>query len=301
MEIGMVGLGKMGGNMTERLLRGGHRVVAYDRNPEPVKAAVASGATGASTLEELVQALSAPRAIWLMVPAGAPTDSTIAALEPLLQPNDIIIDGGNSFYRDSQARAARLKERGIAFIDAGTSGGIWGLTEGYCLMVGGDPEAVARVEPIMTTLAPPDGYAHVGPVGAGHFTKMVHNGIEYGLMEAYAEGFEILKTKTEFNLDLHQITALWMYGSVVRSWLLELAERMFAVEPDLQSIKGWVADSGEGRWTVQAAIEQDVSAPVIALSLMQRFESRQEDSFANKVLAGLRNQFGGHPVKREES
>ncbi|HEY0604767.1 MAG TPA: decarboxylating 6-phosphogluconate dehydrogenase [Herpetosiphonaceae bacterium] len=299
MELAMIGLGKMGGNMTERLLRGGHRVVAYDRNPEAVQAAVAAGAAGAATLEEMVQQLSTPRVIWMMVPAGAPVDGTIAALQPLLQPGDILIDGGNSLYKDSQKRAAQLKEHGIAYIDAGTSGGIWGLSEGYCLMVGGEREAVAHVEPIMLTLAPEGGYAHVGPSGAGHFTKMIHNGIEYGMMQAYAEGFEILQSKTEMNLDLHQIAALWNHGSVVRSWLLELAEQMFADEPELASIKDWVADSGEGRWTVQEAIDQDVPAPVITLSLMRRFESRQEESFANKVVAGLRHQFGGHAVKRE--
>lgn len=295
----MIGLGKMGGNMTERLLRGGHRVVAYDRNPEAVQAAVAAGATGVATLEELVQQLSAPRVIWIMVPAGAPVDSTIAALQPQLQAGDILIDGGNSLYKDTQKRAAQLKEHGIAYLDAGTSGGIWGLSEGYCLMVGGEREAVARVEPIMLALAPEGGYAHVGPSGAGHFTKMIHNGIEYGMMQAYAEGFEILQSKSEMNLDLHQIAALWNHGSVVRSWLLELAEQMFADEPDLASIKGWVADSGEGRWTVQEAIDQNVPAPVITLSLMRRFASRQDESFANKVVAGLRHQFGGHAVKRE--
>jgi 6-phosphogluconate dehydrogenase len=295
----MIGLGKMGGNMTERLLRGGHRVVAYDRNPEVVQAAKAAGAVGAVSLEELVRHLKPPRVIWMMVPAGAPVDSTIAALHPLLQSGDILIDGGNSMYKETQARAAQLKQHGIAYLDAGTSGGIWGLREGYCLMVGGDREAVAYVEPIMHTLAPEGGYAHVGPSGAGHFTKMIHNGIEYGLMQAYAEGFEIMQSKTEFNFDLHQIAALWNHGSVIRSWLLELAERMFADEPDLASIKGWVADSGEGRWTVQAAIDQDVPAPVITLSLMQRFVSRQDESFAAKVVAGLRHQFGGHAVKRE--
>ncbi len=298
MELGMIGLGKMGGNMTERLLRGGHRVVAFDRNPETVKAAVAGGATGVDSLEALVGQLTSPRAIWMMVPAGAPIDSTIAALQPLLQSGDILIDGGNSLYKDTQARAARLKDHGLQYVDAGTSGGIWGLQEGYCLMVGGEQEAVTTIEPLLRTLAPEGGYAHVGPSGAGHYTKMVHNGIEYGLMQAYAEGFELLKTKQEFALDLHQIAELWMHGSVVRSWLLELAARMFEVEPDLETIKGWVADSGEGRWTVQAAIDQDVPAPVITLALMQRFVSRQDESFAAKVLAGLRNQFGGHSVKR---
>ncbi|HEX6292409.1 MAG TPA: decarboxylating 6-phosphogluconate dehydrogenase [Herpetosiphonaceae bacterium] len=299
MELAMIGLGKMGGNMTERLLRGGHRVVAYDRNPEAVQAAVAAGAVGVASLEELVRQLGSPRVIWMMVPAGAPVDATIAALQPLLQPGDILIDGGNSLYKETQARAAQLEQHGIAYIDAGTSGGIWGLREGYCLMVGGPRAAVAHVEPIMRTLAPEGGYAHVGPSGAGHFTKMVHNGIEYGLMQAYAEGFEILQAKSELGLDLHQIAALWNHGSVIRSWLLELAERMFADEPDLASIKGWVADSGEGRWTVQAAIEQAVPAPVITLALMQRFASRQDESFAAKVVAGLRHQFGGHDVKRE--
>jgi 6-phosphogluconate dehydrogenase len=250
-------------------------------------------------LEAVVGQLSAPRVIWMMVPAGAPVDSTIAALQPMLQPGDILIDGGNSLYKDTQARATQLKEHGITLIDAGTSGGIWGLREGYCLMVGGERPAVAQVEPIMHTLAPEGGYAHVGPSGAGHFTKMVHNGIEYGLMQAYAEGFEIMQSKSEFSFDLHQIAALWNHGSVIRSWLLELAERMFADEADLASIKGWVADSGEGRWTVQAAIDQDVPAPIITLSLMQRFVSRQDESFAAKVVAGLRHQFGGHAVKRE--
>jgi 6-phosphogluconate dehydrogenase len=298
-ELAMIGLGKMGGNMTERLLRGGHRVVAYDRNPEAVQAAAAAGAVGVESLEAVVEQLSAPRVIWMMVPAGAPVDSTIAALQPLLQSGDMLIDGGNSMYKDTQLRAAQLKPHGIVLIDAGTSGGIWGLREGYCLMVGGEREAVAQVEPIMHTLAPEGGYAHVGPSGAGHFTKMVHNGIEYGLMQAYAEGFEILQSKTEFNFDLHQIAALWNHGSVIRSWLLELAERMFADEADLASIKGWVADSGEGRWTVQAAIDQDVPAPIITLALMQRFVSRQDESFAAKVVAGLRHQFGGHAVQRE--
>jgi 6-phosphogluconate dehydrogenase len=298
-ELAMIGLGKMGGNMTERLLRGGHRVVAYDRNAAAVQAAAAAGAVGVDSLEAVVGHLSAPRVIWIMVPAGAPVDSTIAALQPLLQPGDILIDGGNSLYKDTQSRSAQLKQHGIALIDAGTSGGIWGLREGYCLMVGGEREAVALVEPIMHTLAPEGGYAHVGPSGAGHFTKMVHNGIEYGLMQAYAEGFEIMQSKSEFSFDLHQIAALWNHGSVIRSWLLELAERMFADEPDLASIKGWVADSGEGRWTVQAAIDQDVPAPIITLSLMQRFVSRQDESFAAKVVAGLRHQFGGHAVKRE--
>jgi 6-phosphogluconate dehydrogenase len=263
-----------------------------------------NGAIGATSVEQMAEQLSTDagerRVIWMMVPAGPPVDETIALLQPLLKTGDILIDGGNSLYKETQARAAQLKQYGIFYVDAGTSGGIWGLQEGYCLMVGGEQEAVQFVEPALLTLAPANGYAHVGPSGAGHYTKMIHNGIEYGMMQAYAEGFELLKTKQEFDLDLHQIAELWMHGSVVRSWLLELATRMFEVEPELQSIKGWVGDSGEGRWTVQAAIDQDVPAPVITLSLMQRFVSRQDESFAAKVLAGLRNQFGGHMVKRAD-
>lgn len=300
MEVGMIGLGRMGGNMTIRLLRDGHRVVAYDRSAAALQAAGEAGAECVTTLEALTQRLTPPRAIWLMIPAGAPVDDTIAHLLPLLQRGDLLIDGGNSNYRDSQRRAAQLAEHGIGFVDVGTSGGIWGLSEGYCLMVGGTAAEVARIEPVLRSLAPAGGYAHVGPCGAGHYVKMIHNGIEYGLMQAYAEGFELLHAKREFNLDLAQIAALWLHGSVVRSWLLELAARMFAAEGDLATIRDWVADSGEGRWTVQEAIELAVPAPVIALALMQRFASRQEASFAAKVVAGLRHQFGGHSLQRAE-
>jgi 6-phosphogluconate dehydrogenase len=300
MQVGKIGLGRMGGNMTRRLLRGGHHVVAYDLSEENRHAATAHGALAVTSLSELTAALDVPRIIWMMVPAGMPVEQTIMALLPDLAPGDILIDGGNSNYKDSMRRAAQLGERGIHFLDIGTSGGIWGLTEGYCLMVGGDAEAFHHIEPILATLAPEDGYAHVGPSGAGHFAKMVHNGIEYGLMQAYGEGFEILHAKREFDFDLHQVSALWNRGSVVRSWLLELVERAFEREPDLQSIKDWVADSGEGRWTVLEAIDLDVPAPVITHALFQRFVSRQEESFSAKVVAALRNEFGGHDVKREE-
>ena len=251
-------------------------------------------------MEELVGALAAPRAIWIMLPAGGVTEKTIAALVPLLAPGDAIVDGGNTNFHDDQRRAGELKAHGIDYVDQGTSGGIWGLEVGFCLMVGGDPEVVRRLEPAFITLAPEDGYAHVGPNGAGHFVKMVHNGIEYGMMQAYAEGFEIMRATQGFDLDLRQIAKVWNHGSVVRSWLLELAESAFGKDPDLASIKGYVQDSGEGRWTVQAAIDADVPAPVITLSLMQRFVSRQEESFAAKVLAALRNEFGGHAVKKVE-
>ncbi len=304
MDIGFIGLGKMGGNMVERIHRDSdHRVVAYDRSPDAVQAAVGHGATGVDSLQALVSAMTgSPKAIWLMVPAGDPVQATIEALIPMLSPGDILIDGGNSNFHDTQRRAAQLKEHGMHFVDAGTSGGVWGLKVGYCQMIGADPEAFAHVEPIFKVLAPPDGYLHVGPPGAGHFVKMVHNGIEYGLMQAYAEGFEILhaSTKMGFDFDLHRISHLWNQGSVVRSWLLELAELAFEQEGnDVAAIKGFVNDSGEGRWTIQAAIDLDVPAPVITLSLYQRFVSRQGESYAAKVLAALRNQFGGHAVKRE--
>jgi 6-phosphogluconate dehydrogenase len=298
MQLGMIGLGRMGANMTTRLLRGGHQVVVFDRNPDAVKTSAAEGATGATSLADLVGKLAAPRAVWIMVPSGAPTDDTVGALLDLLKPGDCIIDGGNSNFRDSQARYARAKAKSVAFVDAGTSGGIWGLANGYCLMVGGDADAVKRVEPIFTTLAPPDGYAYVGPSGAGHFSKMVHNGIEYGMLAAYGEGFEILE-KSEFTYDLHQLAELWLHGSVVRSWLLELAELAFKEDPMLKDIRGYVDDSGEGRWTVQAAIDENVPAPVITMSLLSRFVSRQSESFSAKVIAALRNQFGGHAVKHE--
>ncbi len=294
----MIGLGKMGANMTTRLERGGHQVVAYDRDPEAVRRSAADGALAASSLADLVSKLGPPRAVWIMVPAGAPTDSTIDELLGLLQPGDVIIDGGNSRWTDSKARYARCKEKGVSFVDAGTSGGVWGLNNGYCLMVGGDDDAVKRVEPVFTTLAPAGGYAHVGPSGAGHFSKMVHNGIEYGLLAAYGEGFEILE-KSEYDYDLHQLASIWRYGSVVRSWLLELLELALKQDPTLGDVKGWVADSGEGRWTVQAAIDEDVPAPVITASLMSRFVSRQDESYSAKIIAALRNQFGGHAIKAE--
>jgi 6-phosphogluconate dehydrogenase len=298
MQLGMVGLGRMGANMTTRLLKGGHQVVVYDRNPDAVRASAAGGATASTSLGDLVAKLSAPRTVWIMVPSGKPTDDTISELLGLLKSGDAIIDGGNSNFRDSQARYAKAKAQGVAFIDAGTSGGVWGLENGYCLMVGGDADAVKRVEPIFLTLAPTDGYAYVGPSGAGHFSKMVHNGIEYGMLAAYGEGFEILE-KSEFPFDLHQLAALWLHGSVIRSWLLELAELALKEDPMLKDIRGYVDDSGEGRWTVQAAIDENVPAPVITMSLISRFVSRQDESFSAKVIAALRNQFGGHAVRHE--
>jgi 6-phosphogluconate dehydrogenase len=294
----MIGLGRMGANMTTRLIRGGHAVVAYDRDAAAVQRSVGDGATGASSLADLVSKLSPPRAVWIMVPAGDPTDSTIGELLGLLQPGDAIIDGGNSRWTDSKQRYLRCKDKSVSFVDAGTSGGVWGLANGYCLMVGGDVDAVKRVEPIFLTLAPQDGYAHVGPSGAGHFSKMVHNGIEYGMLAAYGEGFEILE-KSEYTYDLHQLASIWRYGSVVRSWLLELLELALKNDSQLANVKGWVADSGEGRWTVQAAIDEDVPAPVITASLMSRFVSRQEESFSAKIIAALRNEFGGHAIKSE--
>jgi 6-phosphogluconate dehydrogenase len=299
MKIAMIGLGKMGANMTERLLKGGHEVVAYDLSAAALDQAAAKGAETATTLEALVAKLAPPRAAWVMVPAGAATNSTIDALAGLFAAGDVIVDGGNSNYKEAQEIADRLDQRGIGFVDAGTSGGVWGLAEGYCLMVGGTPDAVAVVEPALTTLAPPGGYAHVGPVGAGHFVKMVHNGIEYGLMQAYAEGFEIMGAAKEFHLDLHQIASIWRYGSVVRSWLLDLAERALRSDSGFDGIKGVVADSGEGRWTAVEAIDRGVPAPVISTSLFTRFASQEPDSFQLKMLAALRNQFGGHPVTLE--
>ncbi|MBL8152575.1 MAG: decarboxylating 6-phosphogluconate dehydrogenase [Anaerolineae bacterium] len=301
MEFGMIGLGRMGGNMTRRLLKGGHRAVVWNKSPEPAQELAQAGAIPAATLEEFVSKLTTPRAIWMMIPAGEATQSTINHLVPLLNPGDLIIDGGNSNYKDSMARAETLASHGLHFVDVGTSGGIWGLTEGYSMMVGGSAEAVGRIRPILETLAPaPDqGWGHVGPSGSGHFVKMVHNGIEYGLMQAYAEGFEIMRAKEEFGLNLHQIAELWRFGSVVRSWLLDLTANALKDDPELSDIKGWVADSGEGRWTVAEAIDQDVPAPVITLSLMMRFVSRQDDSYSAKLLAAMRNQFGGHAVKRE--
>jgi 6-phosphogluconate dehydrogenase len=298
MRLGMVGLGKMGGNMVERLLRGEHEVVVFDLSPELTqKVGSAAGATPSGSLEDMVAKLQAPRVVWVMVPAGGPTEDTLNRLAAAMQPGDILIDGGNSNFHDTKRRAEALAGRGIHLLDAGTSGGVWGLQVGYCLMVGGPDDAVRHCEPIFRTLAPEDGYLHVGPSGAGHYVKMVHNGIEYGLLQAYAEGFEILHA-SEFRLDLRAIAALWNHGSVVRSWLLELLERAYAQEgQDLASIEGWVADSGEGRWTVQEAIDHNVPAPVITLSLLARFRSRQEQSYGAQVIAALRNQFGGHAVK----
>ncbi|RLC58768.1 MAG: decarboxylating 6-phosphogluconate dehydrogenase [Chloroflexi bacterium] len=289
MQVGMIGLGRMGANMAERLRRGGHEVIGYDRNQE---------VSDVGSLSELVERLKPPRAAWVMVPAGDPTEKTVQELAGLLDKGDLIIDGGNSNFRDSMRRAGELEEQGLLFVDAGTSGGIWGLEIGYCLMVGGSDEAFKRIEPGLKTLAPRDGYAHVGPAGAGHFTKMVHNGIEYAMLQSYAEGFEIMQA-SQFDLDLHQLAALWNHGSVVRSWLLELAESAFDKDPDLSQIRGYVEDSGEGRWTVFEAINENVPAPAIAASLFARFASRQEDSFAMKVIAALRNEFGGHDVKTE--
>lgn len=297
MNIAMVGLGKMGLNMVRRLLQGGHTVVAMDRDAAQIARALEAGAVAAVDLDAVVAALPAPRVVWVMVPSGAITQTVIDSLAAKLSPGDVIIDGGNSNWRDSQSRGAALAAKGLRFADAGTSGGVWGLANGYCLMVGAEPETFAIIEPAIATLAPPDGYRRVGPVGAGHYTKMIHNGIEYGLMQAYAEGFEILQT-SPFRLDLAAIAELWGKGSVVRSWLLELMAEGLKADPGLPDIKGYVPDSGEGRWTVQAAIDQDVPAPVITLSLQMRFRSRQADSFGAKLLAMMRNQFGGHAVKR---
>ena len=289
MKLAMVGLGRMGGNMTKRLERDGHEVATYAR----------SGGGTASSLEELVQQLEPRRAVWLMIPAGDPTEQAMSQLLDLLEPGDVIVDGGNSNFRDSQRRAGLAQERGLGYVDAGVSGGVWGLENGYCLMVGGDSEHVAYLEPAFRTLAPDDGYAHVGPSGAGHFVKMVHNGIEYGLMQAYAEGFDIMRA-SEFELDLREIAGIWRYGSVVRSWLLELLYNAFEQEGnELEKIAGYVEDSGEGRWTVFEAINESVPAPVIASSLFARFASRQDESFAAKINAALRKQFGGHAVKAE--
>jgi len=297
MELGMIGLGRMGANMTERLVLGGHQVITYDRSAEAIQRVVDKGATGAASLADFVKKLSPPRAIWLMVPSGDPVDQTMDQLLPNLTKGDIIVDGGNSNYKDSIQRAEKMKAHGMHFIDAGTSGGIWGLQNGYCMMVGGDKEIVGRLEPIFVTLAPKDGYLHAGPNGAGHFVKMVHNGIEYGMMQAYGEGFELLKA-SQFDLDLAKISHLWNQGSVVRSWLLELCQSAFEKDPKLDSIKGYVEDSGEGRWTVIEAIERGVSATVLAHSLFARYASRQQDAFSNKVIAALRNEFGGHAVKK---
>jgi 6-phosphogluconate dehydrogenase len=302
MNIAMIGLGKMGGNMALRLLRGGHQVVAFDRSQEAVRAAEAQGAVGVHSLDEVVAHLTAPRAIWIMVPAGAPTEETLRSLAELVDPGDVLIDGGNSNYKETIARSQFLESRGIAFVDVGTSGGVWGLTEGYSLMVGGRPEVVEHLRPVFETLAPAPhlGWGRVGQHGAGHFVKMVHNGIEYGMMQSLAEGFEVMHSKPGFDLDVHQVAEIWRHGSVVRSWLLDLVAGALSADPSLDSVKGWVADSGEGRWTVAEAIELDVPAPVITLSLLMRFVSRQDESYAARLLAALRGQFGGHAVIPED-
>ncbi len=298
MKLGMIGLGKMGGNMTERLMRGGHEVAVYDRSPETVERYAAMGSQGTDSPASLVAKLESPRVVWIMVPAGKPVDDTIAALLPRMSKGDVIIDGGNSNFHDTMRRGRELQEKGIEFVDSGTSGGIWGLENGYCLMIGGSEAAFKLCEPIFKTLAPPDGYARMGPTGSGHYVKMIHNGIEYGILQAYAEGYEILHSSKDFKLDLHQIASVWNHGSVVRSWMNELAEKAFEKDADLAALKGFVADSGEGRWTVQEAVDIDVPAPVITLALLMRLRSRQEDSFSAKVIAALRNEFGGHAVQK---
>ena len=301
MQIGMVGLGKMGGKMTTRLLKGGHGVVVFDHNKDAITKAKSEGANGAESLEDLVSKLNTPRAVWIMVPAGDPTESLLNELGKMLSDGDTVVDGGNSNYKDTQRRAAELKEKGISLVDVGTSGGVWGLAEGYSMMIGGEASKVNHLQQVFETLAPGEtkGWGHVGSNGAGHFVKMVHNGIEYGLMQAYAEGFEIMKAKEEYDLDLHDIAEIWRYGSVVRSWLLDLTAEALKEDADLSDVKDWVADSGEGRWTVAEAIELDIPAPVITLSLMMRFVSRQEERYSAKLLAAMRNQFGGHAIKRE--
>jgi 6-phosphogluconate dehydrogenase len=301
MELGMVGLGKMGGNMTARLQTKGHQVVVYDLNSDAVKAAEETGAEGVSSLEELTGKMGQPRAVWVMVPAGEPTEQTIHELSSVLEPDDTVIDGGNSFYKDTLRRAKELEKKGLHYIDVGVSGGVWGLTEGYGLMVGGPEEIVQRLRPIFETLAPaPDrGWARVGTSGAGHYVKMVHNGIEYGLMQAYAEGFALLRAKEEFNLDLSQIAEAWRYGTVIRSWLLDLTAKALKTDQELVDIAPWVSDSGEGRWTVQESIDLAVPAPVITESLFARFRSRRSENYADRLLAALRREFGGHAVKRD--
>jgi 6-phosphogluconate dehydrogenase len=299
MQLGFVGLGKMGLNMVTRLTRGGHEIVAFDRSPDAVARAEAAGARGVTSLEALVAALTPQRAIWVMVPSGAPTESTVAALGRLLAAGDTIIDGGNTNFHDDVRRAEALRAQQISYVDAGTSGGIWGLQEGYCLMVGGDAEVCRRLEPIFLTLAPPDGYLHVGASGSGHYVKMIHNGIEYGLMQAYAEGFELMHA-SDFKIDVGRVASLWMHGSVVRSWLLELAGRAFEADRDLSGIEAYVEDSGEGRWTLHEGIERSVPLPVLTAALFTRFRSRADSPFGERLLAALRNQFGGHAVKTAE-
>lgn len=300
MKIGFVGLGKMGAQMVERLLQRGHQVAAYDLSEQARSAIVKNGAEVAMSLFELVKRLSSPRIVWVMLPAGEPTEETINALTSLLGKGDIVVDGGNSYYKDSLRRFEELKKKDIAFLDTGTSGGLWGLKIGYCLMIGGEKEAFEKVEPVFKALAPDDGYVHVGKSGAGHFVKMVHNGIEYAMLQAYGEGFEVLEAKKEFNLNLTRIAGLWNHGSVVRSWILELAEDAFKKNPHLEGVEGFVVDSGEGRWTVAEAISEDVPAPVITLSLLERMRSRKKESFSAKTIAALRNEFGGHEVLRKK-
>ncbi len=303
MELGMIGLGRMGAFMSERLLGGGHRVVGYDRSPDAAARLVAAGGEKADSLRSLVDALAAPRLLWIMVPAGAPVDETIEELRPLLSPGDSIVDGGNSNYRDTMRRGDSLGADGIDYIDCGTSGGVWGLSEGYSLMIGGDEAAVERLRPIFETLAPaPDrGWGRVGPGGSGHFVKMIHNGIEYGMMQAYAEGFSIMHHKKEFGLDPHAIAEIWRHGSVVRSWLLDLTARALEGDSNLADVTPFVSDSGEGRWTVAEAIDLDVPAPVITLALLQRLRSRDAESYTDRLLAVMREQFGGHAVRRGEA
>ncbi|MFZ1041603.1 MAG: decarboxylating 6-phosphogluconate dehydrogenase [Anaerolineales bacterium] len=302
MELAIIGLGKMGLNMTTRLVRGGHRVIGFARTAATVQTAVDNGAVGAHTLEEAVSKLKAPRVVWTMVPAGQTTDNTIQTLSNLLTKGDTIIDGGNSNYKDSIRHAALLESKGIEFLDCGTSGGVWGISEGYSLMIGGKPEVVEKMRPIFETLAPgkDQGWGRVGPHGAGHFVKMIHNGIEYGMMQALAEGFNIMKAKKDFDLNLDEIAEIWRYGSVVRSWLLDLTAIALKDDPTLSDIAPWVADSGEGRWTVAEAIDQDVPAPIITLALQMRFVSRNEENYSARLLAAMRNQFGGHAVKKEK-
>ncbi len=299
MEIGLIGLGKMGFNMAERLRLGGHKVVGFDFNADTVGKLTATGSVGVRSLEDLVKNLKSPCAIWIMVPSGDPVDETIAKLEPFMQKGDIFIDGGNSNYKDSQRRYAQLTPKGFHFVDVGTSGGVWGLKEGYSMMVGGDPDPVEHIRPILETLAPAKdkGWGHVGPAGAGHFVKMVHNGIEYGLMQSYAEGFSIMKHKEPMHLDLTQIAEIWRYGSVVRSWLLDLTADALKKNPELKGLEAYVVDSGEGRWTVAEAIDLNVSAPVITESLIRRIRSREDNNFSDRMLSIMRNEFGGHAVK----
>lgn len=301
MEIGIVGLGKMGGNMAERLRRGGHTVVGFDFAEGPVKKLSESGAKGVTSLEDLVKSLSTPRVVWMMVPSGDPVDETIAKLKPHMQKGDIFIDGGNSNYKDTMRRAKALKEEGFGYVDVGTSGGVWGLTEGYGMMVGGDEDVVEHVRPILETLAPgkDKGWGRTGQAGAGHFVKMVHNGIEYGLMQAYAEGFAIMAAKEEMHLDLANIAEMWRFGTVIRSWLLDLAADALKKNPTLDGLEPYVSDSGEGRWTVFEAIDLNVSAPVITESLIRRIRSREENNFTDRMLAIVRNEFGGHAVKKD--